>query len=170
MKYDFCYKCGQKIIEKKIEGRIRSFCNNCNFVLYKNPIPSVAIVAFNQNNEILLTKRAIDPGKGFWCLPGGFSEIGENIRETVIRELKEETNLECKNIQIINADSVINGYWGDILILGFSVELVDGEIIPGDDAEDAQFFTFDNRPGIVFPVHEAFLEEYLKTGENNGRK
>lgn len=163
MKYNFCYNCGKKTEQEKIEGRMRAYCKNCNLVLYKNPIPSVAIVAFNQKNELLLTKRAVEPGKGEWCLPGGFVEIGETIKDAVARELKEETNLNCKNIQIINADSVLNGYWGDILILGYSVELLKDNPIPGDDAEEVDFFPLNDRPEIVFPIHEAFLNEYLKT-------
>lgn len=147
---------------KIIEGHVRAFCPICEKILYENPIPSVSIVAFNNNHELLLTKRAVDPGKGFWCLPGGFVEIGEKIEETVRRELKEETNLDCKNIQIINADSVLNGYWGDILILGFSVELLPGTPKAGDDAIEADFFSLKSRPDIIFPVHEEFLKQYLK--------
>ena len=163
MNYNFCYKCGQKTESKKIAGKIRPFCENCNLVLYKNPIPSVAIVAFNSQQEILLTKRGIEPGKGMWCLPGGFVETGELVTETVKRELKEETNLDCTHIRIIGAESVINGFWGDILILGFSVDLRPGQLIAGDDAVEAGFFPLDNRPGIVFPIHEDFMNHYLKS-------
>ncbi len=165
MKYNFCYNCGQKTVSKKLDGKLRSYCNNCNSVLYKNPIPSVAIVAFNQNKELLMTKRGIEPGKGYWCLPGGFVETGETIFQTVKRELKEETNYDCTNIKIINVDSIINGYWGDILILGFSVKLKKSILIAGDDADEAKFFPLNNRPEIIFPVHQTFLTEYL---ENKG--
>ncbi len=163
MKYNFCYNCGEKTESKKIAGKNRSFCKNCNLILYKNPIPSVAIVAFNLQDEILLTKRGIEPGKGLWCLPGGFVESGEPVSQTVKRELKEETNLDCTNIKILGAESVINGYWGDILVLGFSVNLIAGELIAGDDAIEAGFFPPDNRPGIVFPIHEDFMNHYLKS-------
>jgi ADP-ribose pyrophosphatase YjhB (NUDIX family) len=165
MKYNYCYTCGQKTQRKTIEGKPRSFCNTCQLVLYDNPIPSVAIVAFNEPHELLLTRRSVEPGKGLWCLPGGFVEAGENILDTVKRELKEETNLNCKNIKIIGAKSVLNGYWGDILILGYSVELLSGEMMAGDDAEAVAFFPLDNRPKIVFPVHEDFLNKYLNTIE-----
>lgn len=163
MKYNYCYNCGEKTEQHKIEGKLRAFCKNCNFVLYKNPIPSVAIVAFNHKNELLLTKRAIEPGKGEWCLPGGFIEMGETIHQAVARELKEETNLECTNIQIIDADSVINGYWGDILILGYSVDLMEGKLMAGDDAAEVAFFPLQEKPPIIFPIHETFLNKRLKT-------
>lgn len=162
MNNKFCYNCGQKTESKKIEGRIRSFCTNCNMILYKNPIPSVAIVTMNNDNEILLTKRAVEPGKGYWCLPGGFIESGETIEESVSRELKEETNLDCQEIKLLAADSVINGYWGDILILGYSVKLIKGELIAGDDAEEAKFFPKTQRPDLVFPIHENLLQKYLR--------
>ncbi len=165
MKYNFCHYCGKPTTYKKIESKNRSYCDHCNIVLYKNPIPSVAIVAFNENNELLLTRRAIAPGKGLWCLPGGFVESGETIQQTVKRELKEETHLDCEATKLIGADSVINGYWGDILILGYSVKLLPGKLIAGDDAAEAKFFAISSHPKIVFPVHEKFLTQYLESHE-----
>jgi len=161
MNYTFCYNCGQKTFSKEIEGKQRSLCEKCDIVFYKNPIPSVAIVAINDKNEILLTKRAVEPGIGYWCLPGGFIESGETSEEAVKRELKEETNLECSDMKLLMADSVINGFWGDILILGYSAKLTSDELIAGDDAEEAKFFSFSEKPDLVFPVHENIFKKYL---------
>lgn len=165
MNYDYCCHCGRKTTIIEIEGRKRAYCENCDLVLYQNPIPSVAILAINEKNEILLTQRAVEPGKGYWCLPGGFIELGESAEEAVIRELKEETNLDCDHIRLLTADSVIKGYWGDILILGYSVTLTSSEVIPGDDAEAARFFDLRNRPDLIFPVHENLLNKFLSVSK-----
>ena len=59
--------------------------------LYPNqPIVGVGVVIL-RDRRILLEKRKNDPGKGKWSIPGGIVELGENIEETVIREVKEET-------------------------------------------------------------------------------
>lgn len=47
-----------------------------------------------RDGKILLTKRAIQPFQGSWCIPGGHIEIGEPIQEAIKREVKEETGLD----------------------------------------------------------------------------
>ena len=55
-----------------------------------------AIITRRINNEIdiLLTKRNIEPFKDYWCLPGGHIDSNEDAVTAVIREVKEETNLD----------------------------------------------------------------------------
>lgn len=56
---------------------------------------------FNEKGQVLLQKRSDD---NLWGNPGGTMELGETIYETIIREIKEETNLEIKaeNLKIFN--------------------------------------------------------------------
>ena len=44
--------------------------------------------------RLLLTKRNVEPFKGYWCIPGGHIEQNEDAVTAVIREVKEETNLD----------------------------------------------------------------------------
>ena len=46
------------------------------------------------NVSLLLTKRNVEPFKGYWCIPGGHIEPYEDAVAAVIREVKEETNLD----------------------------------------------------------------------------
>ncbi len=162
MKYKYCYRCGAltKIIE--IDGRRRSFCSNCNLVLYENPIPSVAILSMNDKKEILLVRRSVEPGKGEWSLPGGFIEMGETPVEAAIRELYEETGLQGKNPELVNVDTHLNGFYGDVLLIAYSVELDSYNITPGDDVSEGMFFKFNGRPRLVFKIHENFLVRWAK--------
>jgi 8-oxo-dGTP diphosphatase len=66
-------------------------------MLFKSPKATVGAVIYNSKigrHCILLTKRNIEPFKNYWCLPGGHVEENEPILQAVIREVKEETNLD----------------------------------------------------------------------------
>ena len=61
------------------------------------PKTTVGAIIYRKNNtsiELLLTKRNIPPFKNFWCLPGGHIEQFEDTEKAIIREVKEETNLD----------------------------------------------------------------------------
>ena len=60
---------------------------------------TAAGLVFNDQGEILLLKHLFRPGSG-WGLPGGFIEAGEQPRDALLRELREETGLELEQIEI----------------------------------------------------------------------
>ena len=63
---------------------------------YPHPAVTTDIVIFTIRNEqlkVLLIRRASDPFKGSWALPGGFVEIDESLEHCALRELKEETGI-----------------------------------------------------------------------------
>lgn len=49
-----------------------------------------------KDNKVLVIKRAREPYKNWWALPGGSVEIGETTKKTVIRETKEELGIDIK--------------------------------------------------------------------------
>jgi 8-oxo-dGTP diphosphatase len=54
-----------------------------------------------QEDRILLVRRANPPLQGEWSIPGGLVEIGETIKEAVIREVREETGLEIQPMKLV---------------------------------------------------------------------
>lgn len=94
--------------------------------------------------RILLVKRKDHPFIGQWAIPGGFVNMNENLDESAMRELKEETNLE--NIYMEQLYT-----WGDVgrdprmrVVSTSYMALVDSSnlnVRAGDDAEDAKWFT-----------------------------
>jgi 8-oxo-dGTP diphosphatase len=64
---------------------------------YKNPKLVVAGI-IKHKGKLLLIRRGINPGKGRWALPGGYVDFGEHPSKAVIREIKEECNIDAKII------------------------------------------------------------------------
>lgn len=92
MKYAYCSMCAHKLI-KRPDGHLA--CSACPFVNYHNPRPTVTGLIM-YHNKLLFTRRARDPFKGWWDLPGGFMEKGETPEHAIKRELKEETGLTIR--------------------------------------------------------------------------
>ncbi|WP_193336695.1 NUDIX hydrolase [Devosia beringensis] len=60
-------------------------------------LPNAASVALVRDGKVLLIKRAYDPYKGLWTLPGGRLEPGESIEQCAIREIAEEIGVTIRN-------------------------------------------------------------------------
>ena len=60
-----------------------------------SPVLGVGAVIFN-NEKVLLVKRGKEPGYGKWSIPGGAVELGETLKEGLLREVKEETGLQVE--------------------------------------------------------------------------
>lgn len=169
MKFYYCYICGTKTVHRLIEGRRRSYCEKCGLVLYENPIPSVAVLLSDRKGRILLVRRKVEPGIGEWCLPGGFIEMGETAAAAAIRELQEEIGITIPAPRLLSVGSHLNGYYGDVLIIGFSATINgDERLIPGDDVSEAVFYLPAKRPRMVFPVHEEIVDTWQRGNARNG--
>ncbi len=162
--YKYCPMCGSTFVEKLVKERRRLVCANCDWIYYKNPIPVVVCLVTNTKNELLLVKRAIEPYKGAWSVPGGFLEFDETVPEAGSRELKEETGLEGRAGRLIGAHVQQSWMYGTVLVVGMEF-LVENEILtPGDDAEEAEFMPMDALPEIPIESHCKLIEEYLSAG------
>lgn len=145
----------------EVEGRHRFNCPHCNFIHYENPKPTATLIC-PQKDKILLVKRALDPAKGQWGLPGGFIERGETPFEGAIRELKEETNLCGNPEQILGTCSHHNTIFGDVLLIGILITINNWEgMAPQDDAADAKLFKLDEMPPLAFRCHENIVQIYI---------
>ncbi|MCU0679296.1 MAG: nucleotide exchange factor GrpE [Planctomycetes bacterium] len=72
----------------------------------KFPIPVAGVFIFNEKGEILLLKLRQWHNK--YSCPAGKVEIGESLEQAAIREVKEETNLELKDIKFLAVEDGLN--------------------------------------------------------------
>ena len=158
----YCSQCGNKNQFGKIDGSIRYHCTNCKTIHYQNPKPTATLI-LPRENQILLVRRAFEPAKGSWSLPGGFLELGETLEEGAKRELKEETNLMGSMSALLGTCSHFNSIFGDVLLIGMIMDIVNwDELQTGDDAYDATFFDIDKCPVLAFECHQNFFNMYIE--------
>lgn len=119
------------------------------FVLLQD---GAAAIIVNDKGQILLQSRTDNER---WGLPGGCQELGERFEETVIREVKEETNLEIteENLELVG---IISGGTrrkeypnGDVVINNtvlYCVKNYTGEVKWDSESKEMKFFDLDNLP------------------------
>ena len=99
-----------------------------------------------KEGHILLVKRAKEPSKGKWSIPGGRIELGETIYEAAKREVLEECSVEIEIERVLDvADSIIRD--GDscifyhFILIYLLAHYKDGDVKAQSDAEDAKWIT-----------------------------
>jgi 8-oxo-dGTP diphosphatase len=108
----------------------------------------VAAVIWNGRGDVLLIRRAKEPRKGQWSLPGGKLEFGETLIEGVRREVREETGLEVEILGLIDVAETIRdveaGAANDhFVLIDYSARVISGTAKAASDAAEARWFTRD---------------------------
>lgn len=98
-KFHFCPSCGSKHFESRDEKSKQ--CATCGFIFYLNASSATVGLIINDKNELLVATRAKDPAKGTFDLPGGFVDLDETVETGMIREIKEETNLDVTALKYL---------------------------------------------------------------------
>lgn len=126
---------------------------------YQHPRPAVSvdIVLFQKKNEeyqVLLIKRAQDPFRGSYALPGGFVEMKESQEQAAERELREETGLQNIKLEQVHTFSDPNrDPRSRVISTAYSAVIEnEGQIQPraGSDAADVGWFYLSDLPVLAF--------------------
>ncbi len=149
MTYSFCPKCGQALTTRPVDGHERLVCPACGFIFYQNPKPCVSVLVLDQD-RLLLAKRAIEPFKDWWDIPGGFLELDEHPEQGAVRELAEETGLQIRPVELLGIYMDTYGDGGEsTLNLCYVAELLGGQPRPGSDVAQLAWFELGALPERV---------------------
>ncbi len=144
--FKFCPKCGSPHFVENNEKSKR--CEDCSFVYYFNPSASTVALIVNNDGELLVATRAKEPVKGTLDLPGGFVDLNETIEETVVREIKEEANLNVNRVEYLFSETNIYPYSGfDVHTVDFVFRCFVDDISPmkaADDVSKLEFIKIEN--------------------------
>lgn len=157
----FCHFCGERLGEKFVEGRTRKYCDGCQQPIYENPVPAACVILINDQEKVLLGKRSVEPKTGYWCLPGGFVELGETTETAALRELEEETGLSGKIELLMGVATDSNPHYHTVQITGYLVRHYTGTPVACDDVSDVAFFSYEDLPEIAFESHKVFIRNYF---------
>lgn len=158
-------KVGYPVFTRKCMGKLQH-----KFVLLQD---GAAAIIVNEQGQILMQSRA---DRDMWGLPGGCQELGETMEETVVREVKEETNLDVREedlttIGVISGPTRRSEYPnGDVVINNTVLFLIDkyqGEVKFNQESKDMKFFDLDNIPENQHDpdLVEAYKKYLVKTNK-----
>ncbi|MCL4297391.1 MAG: NUDIX hydrolase [Anaerolineae bacterium] len=129
-----------------VDQHERLVCNDCSFVFYQNSKPCAGVLII-EKDKLLLIKRAIEPFKGYWDIPGGFLEPGEHPEIGAVREILEETGLHVQLGELLGIFMDVYETTGDpTLNLFYTATIAGGEARAGSDAAHLHWFDLDALP------------------------
>jgi ADP-ribose pyrophosphatase YjhB (NUDIX family) len=159
---NFCSRCGSALVFGLVEGedRERLACGACGHVVYVNPRLVVTVLPITDAGEIVLIRRGIEPGKGWWAQPGGFLEIDETVNQAAIRETFEETRLLVAPGELVGIYTRLEAA---VVTLAFEARIVGGTAAPTPEATEVRAFTPESIPWseIAFSTTTWALRDWL---------
>lgn len=164
--FRYCPKCSSPRFE--ISGNRSLRCPDCGLHYFINSTAAVAALVGDENDNLLLTTRGVEPHIGKLDLPGGFIDPGETAEEAVVRELYEELGLKVK--KMIYAGSSTNEYVYAGLSV-FTLDLAFGvipESVAGlkamDDILGYRFYSYDeiDFEQIPAPSIRKFVNQFFR--------
>lgn len=144
----FCLKCGAPMIDREVNGEARVVCSSasCDYVFWNNPVPVVAGLVKYQGSIVLI--QNVGWPEDWYGLVTGYLEKNESPEEGIIREVKEEINLDAKverwigNYIFTQKNEIIMAYYltaqGEIQM---NEEINDYKLVPPDQLKPWPFAT-----------------------------
>lgn len=155
----FCPKCGQPTALEFRFAQDRPVCTICGFIYFADPKVAVALM-LEHDGKVLLVRRAHDPFRGLWTLPGGFVNSGEDPAEAALRECVEETGLIAQITSILAIRSGREHPRGSDFVIFYGGRLTGGLLHADDDADAADWFERGQMPEMAFQSTKSVLEQY----------
>jgi len=138
--FRYCPQCAGALESRLIKAgdQPRLVCKACGFVFYLDPKVAVGTIIRVSDYEIVLCRRAIDPGYGRWVFPGGYVDRGEQLEEAAVREAREECGLEVRLDGLVS----IHSYPGHTtVVVVYAATAVGGTLMVADE-ESLEVGTF----------------------------
>jgi NADH pyrophosphatase NudC (nudix superfamily) len=156
----YCPNCAAALvpIAQMEDGgeKTRLRCPSCLWTHWNNPTPVLAGVV-EYHDRILLARNAAWPGRRF-ALITGFMEAGETPKEGIAREIKEETNLDARELNLIGVYEFLRL---NQVIIAFHAAC-EGEVRLSPELAEYKLFAYDDV--FCWPAGTGYaLADWLKS-------
>jgi len=129
------------------------------------PEPTVGALIFNAEGKLFLMRS--HKWKGKWVVPGGHIELGERMEDALRREVKEETNLEIRDLEFLCFQEFIydERFWKrcHFIFFDYACRTDSTEVKLNEEAEEYLWVTLDE--ALTLPVEHytaVAIGEYLR--------
>jgi 8-oxo-dGTP diphosphatase len=162
--FRFCPSCGGVLESRLLKAGDpeRLVCAACGFIFYLDPKVAVGTIIRDDDDRVVLVRRAIEPGYGLWVFPGGYVDRGEEITAAAIREAREESGLHIRIGELVN----IYSYPGPSpIIIVYTATVTGGELCRDDDeCLEAAWFAQRDVPwdALAFRSTREALQDYFR--------
>ncbi|MGH2460323.1 MAG: NUDIX hydrolase [Chloroflexota bacterium] len=111
-----------------------------------------------QGGKLLLSRRAIDPGKGRWSFPSGYVDLGESPATAAVREVKEETGYDVRLSGLVG---VYAGPNRPVVLVVYTGDVVGGTLGGCDEVEETALFDESELPPLAFEHDQQIVSDWL---------
>jgi ADP-ribose pyrophosphatase YjhB (NUDIX family) len=152
----FCIQCGSALQVEERFGKLLPVCPACGWIFFSDPKVAAAVL-IEKDKKVLLVRRAVDPQRGYWSLPAGFIDAGEDPMDAASRECLEETGLEVSIVALLDIIYGQEHPRGANFVIVYKGEIVSGTLQAGDDVDAVSFFARDQLPPLAFTTTRRVL-------------
>lgn len=160
MEHSHCSYCGAAY---PLDAPWPRHCAGCGATTWRNPLPvAVALlpVETSRGTGLVVVRRDIEPARGELALPGGFMELGEEWREAVVRELREETGIAADPAEVRLFD--VHSSSRSLMVFGLLPARPAGTLPPpAPTDETTEWLVIDAPRPLAFPTHTRAAADYL---------
>jgi 8-oxo-dGTP diphosphatase len=158
-RYQYCPHCATPFIDQALHGHKRQVCPACGFIFWQNPVVGVAVIVLD-GERIVLGRRARGVYQGAWCIPCGYVEYDEDVRQAAQREFYEETGLLVRVGEVYAVHSNFHHPAMHSVGIWFRGTVLSGTLCPADDLDAAAYVSLQRLPdNLAFPTDRLVLAQ-----------
>jgi ADP-ribose pyrophosphatase YjhB (NUDIX family) len=163
--FRFCPDCGNPLAppEAPAERLTAQVCAACGATHFRNSKPCAGALVV-RDDLVLLGRRAIEPGRGLWDIPGGFLEPWEHPADGATREIAEETGLSVRltSLLAVAMDTYHDQFYTHNVY--YLAEVIEGEQHAADDLAELRWFAPDALPTqFAFAHCRSVIDTWIAT-------
>ena len=130
----------------------------------KKIIVALKAIIYNEDGKILTIRRSKTAGRRAltWDLPGGNLEFGEVLKDSILREIKEETGIEVEELLILNTSEGFDSPNAFRVTICYTAKAKTTEVILSYEHDDFKWVTPEEFTKLdIYEPHRKLVEHFM---------